>query len=104
MHEAKKWLAVAVCFVVIPAFGGVWFMIIRPLQTGVVTGGSKYRTPYCVLRSEDPARFRAHVRWNCVMVAAALALGFYLVVEFARDLQKARALTPSDMPTEHNSP
>src|SRR5947207_11947097 len=64
VHEAKKWLAVGICFVWIPVLGGIWFMILRPLKTGIVSGGSKYRAAYVVLRSEEPARFRGHIWWN----------------------------------------
>lgn len=92
VHDAKKWLAICICFVWFPWLAGIWFMIIRPLQTGVVTGGgSKYRTPYIVLRSEEPARFRGHIWCNCVLLAAGLVFATCMLVGFIRDLQKAKA-------------
>jgi len=92
VHEAKKWLALCVCFIWLPVLAGIWFMVIRPLQTGiVVTGGSKSRAPHVVLRSEEPARFRANIWWNCVLLVAGLVFATFMLVSFLRDLQKAKA-------------
>jgi Na+/phosphate symporter len=57
-HEAKKWIAMSICFVLVPALAGIWFMIIRPFQTGVITSSSKYQAPHVILRSEDPSGFK----------------------------------------------
>jgi hypothetical protein len=88
--EAKKWLAICVCFMWIPAIAGVWFMVIKPLKSGVVTGGSKHRSPYIVFRSEAPARFRGHLIWNCILLIATFALATWCLVGLVRDLQKAK--------------
>ena len=92
VREAKKWIAMCVCFLWVPVIAGIWFMIIRPLQTGIVTGGSKHRAPYVVLRSEEPSRFRAHVRFNCVLLAIGIAFGIGTMISFVRDLRKAEAV------------
>ncbi len=95
VREAKKWIVLCIFFVLGPALAALWFMVIRPIQTGILAGGSKHRAPYVVLRSEDPERFRGHVWWNCFLVAAALGLAVWLLIGFARDLRKAQKLTPN---------
>src|SRR5688572_9823320 len=73
VHQAKKSIAMLICFVWIPVLAGVWFMVIQPLQTGITTGGgSKRRAPYVVLRSEEPARFRGRIVSDCVLLAVIL--------------------------------
>jgi hypothetical protein len=94
-RDAKKWIVLSIFIVWLPVLAGIWFMVIRPLQTGIVAGGSKYRAPYLVLRSEQPARFRDHIWWNCVMLAVGLVIGTRMLVGLIRELRQASAVGPN---------
>src|SRR5262245_1588013 len=39
VHEAKKWIALCICFILFPGVSGIWFMVICPLRTGITTRG-----------------------------------------------------------------
>jgi hypothetical protein len=98
VHEARKWIALCICFIWLPAVSGIWFMVIQPLQTGVLTRGgwaNGRNLPHLVLRSEEPARFRFHILLNCVLLAAVLVFGAGMLRSFMRDLEKAKAATPN---------
>src|SRR5262245_21658547 len=99
VHEAKKWIALCLCFIWIPAVSGIWFMVILPLRVGAVTRGSWTASgrswPHLVLRSEEPARFRFHIFFNCVLLAALFAFGAVALRSFIRDLEKAKAAMPN---------
>ena len=90
VREAKKWLALSICFIWLPVLAGIWFLVIRPLQTGILARGSKYRAPYLVLRSEEPGRFKGHIIWNCVLLTAGVILAACMLASSVRDLQKAK--------------
>jgi hypothetical protein len=91
VHEAKKWILLSIIFIWIPSFAGVWFLIIRPLRTGV-TGGSrgKFQMPYVVLRSERPRRFRIELWCNVIIIIGGFTIGVWTLNGFIHDLQKAK--------------
>jgi hypothetical protein len=92
-HQAKKWIALCICGILFPAVSGIWFMVIRPLQTGITTSGhwGHNVTPRIILRSEEPGRFRFNIIWNCVLLAAVLVFGFAALRSSIRDLEKAKS-------------
>jgi hypothetical protein len=96
VREAKKVIAMSICFILLPTLAGVWFMMVRPLQTGVVVSTRRSGTTKVILRSEDPAGFRSLIWWNGFMLVAALSIGLYCLVGGIRDLQKAKTLTASE--------
>jgi hypothetical protein len=93
VREAKKLIAGSTCFILLPTLAGVWFMIVRPLQTGVIVSTRKSEASRLVMRSEDPAGFRGLIIWNGIMLLAALGFGLYCLIGGIRDLQKAKSLT-----------
>jgi hypothetical protein len=90
VHEAKKWIMVCITFIWIPVLAGVWFLIVRPLRTGIAKGGSKYQVPYEVVRSEEPRRFRVEIWCNVLIIILGFAIAVWTLRGFIHDLQKAK--------------
>lgn len=91
LREAKKGVTISVCFIWLPMIAAVWFLVIRPLRTGVVSGGSKYRTPYLVLRSEQPRKFQSEIWGNVFLIIFGFAVAVWTLNGFIHDWRKAKA-------------
>jgi hypothetical protein len=44
VHEAKKWVVLSIGGILVPAFAGIWFLLIAPLRWGVIVGGGYGRS------------------------------------------------------------
>jgi len=79
------------CFMIALCLVFAWFLLVRPLQTGIAVDFRKYGKSVAVLRSESPARFWGIFWYGVLLLSAVLALGIYVVVGGIREFKKSKS-------------
>jgi hypothetical protein len=77
------------CFMIALWLSFVWFLLVRPLQTGIAVDFRKYDKSTAVLRSDQPARFWGIFRYSVLLLTAMLMLCLWILVGGLRELRKS---------------
>jgi len=81
-----------------------WFLLLRPLRTGIVVDYRKsVGKTTAVLRADGPSRFWFVYWWGAVLLAGMLTLGVYGLIDGLRELRKSPPVPNHSMePTDAN--
>jgi hypothetical protein len=85
------------CFMIALWLSFVWFLLVRPLQTGIAVDFRKYGKSTAILRSDQPARFWGIFWYGVLLLTAMLMLCLWILVGGLRELRKSHT-PPNERP------
>jgi hypothetical protein len=90
------------CFIIALWFPFAWFLLVRPLQTGIVVDYRKaVGQTKAVLRADEPSRFWFVYSWGALLLAGMLTFGVWCLLDGLGNLRKLR---PPPNPSLHWTP